>query len=322
MESPDSYLRKLRQLFLALQEGDLNLAANMEQASQQLHIKFGSSGGCSSSQGTEIPPIALKRLPGRGLGAIATRLIPAGRIILMEKAILTIPESTNKSPTPDYITSLVDHYTKLPVAIRQQLLCLYAYRRPVQENKIRDLLNTGSGDLKLTEPQIDFILRLHSTFATNSFEAITPSTRSLYLAASHFNHSCLPNCDFDHTPEGSLSTITVCASRDIQPGEEVVLRYLNIYQPRDKRRAYTKRIWGFVCNCPACDTADATVDTVLHEQRLAEYLRLKQDTGFAKLVYAKRNAMSLEDLDKLLRRSTQRAQIAGEVGDYYNVLQE
>lgn len=327
MEMPDSYLRKLKQFLSTLPEDDLqheglNLAGSMEQASQQLHLNFESSGEHRSSSDVPIPLITLKSLPGRGIGVIATRLIPAGSIILKEKAILTVPDPANKAITPDFLTNLVDHYTKLPGETRQQFLNLHAYTRPVQENTIRELLDASSCDFKLTEQQIDFVLRLHSIFATNSFEKTTPLTGSLYLGASRFNHSCLPNCDYDHTLEGSLTTITVCSSRDIQPAEEITLPYLNIYDPRDHRRACTKLVWGFSCNCPACDMADPTVDTVVHEQRLAEYRQLKQDPYLTMYRSAKANAMSLKDLDEVLCRSTQRAQIAEALGDNYNVLRE
>lgn len=324
MDTPDLYLRKLKQLLLTLQEDDLqhedlNLVGSMEQASQQLRLNFESTGGYSSSQGAQAPPITLDNLPGRGIGVIATRLIPAGSIILKEKAILTVPEPLNKAIIPDFITNLVDHYTKLPSAVRQQLLGLHAYTRPAQDKAIHDFLDAGSGDLNLTEQQIDFVVRLHSIFATNSFET-TPSTRSLYLGASRFNHSCVPNCDYDHTLEGSMTAITVCSSRDIQPDEEITLPYLNIYEPRDQRQACTNLIWGFSCNCPACDVADPTVDTIAHEQRLAEYRQLKQDSYLT--VYRNANVMSLKDVDEVLRWSTQRAQIAEMLGDNYNMFRE
>ncbi|KAG6363960.1 hypothetical protein INS49_009063 [Diaporthe citri] len=274
------------------------------------------------SQDAQIPPIALDSEPGRGIGVIATRLIPAGSIILKEEAILTVPDFPDKAITPDIITNLVEKYTNLPPAMRQQILGLYAHTRPVQDRTIRSFLIAGDSDFNLTGPQVDFILRLHSSFATNAFEKTTPLTSSLYLGASRFNHSCLPNCDSDHTLEGSLTTITVCSSRDIQPDEEITISYLNIYDPRDQRQACTRLLWGFSCNCPACDTADPTVDTVVHEQRLAEYLQLKQDSYLKMSASARANVMSLKDLDEVLSRSTQRAQIAETLGDNYNVLRE
>ncbi|KAI7779786.1 hypothetical protein LA080_000383 [Diaporthe eres] len=248
MDTPDLYLRKLKQLLLTLQADDLqhedlNLVGSMEQTSQQLRLNFESTGGYSSSQGAQTPPITLDKMPGRGIGVIATHLIPAGSIILKEKSIMTVPEPLNKAILPDFITKLVDHYTKLPFAVRRQLLGLHAYTRPAQDKAIRDFLDDGSGDFNLTEQQIDFVVRLHSIFATNSFET-TQSTRSLYLGASRANHSCIPNCDYDHTLEGSLTAITVCSSRDIRNANVMSLKDVDEVLRRSTRRAQIAEMLG------------------------------------------------------------------------------
>lgn len=281
MEHVESYSKKLKQLLLSLQDDEIqyqspNLAATLEKSSQQLHLNFEYNVGLNSSKCHKPPALTLKSLPGRGMGVVAIRCIPAGSIIIKEEAILTVPDPLTKGVSLDFITNIVDHYNKLPAAMRQRVLDLYAYTRPVQESHIRDFLNTASSDCKLTDAQVNFVIRLHSVFATNSFEKTTPSHGSLYLGASRFNHSCLPNCDYDHTSRDNLTIITVCSSRDIQPDEEITVPYINIYKSRDQRRDLTELVWGFLCNCPACDITDLTVDTVEHEQRLAQYRRLEK----------------------------------------------
>lgn len=327
MDQTESYFRKLKQLLPALQKDGLqhqgpNLACSLVRAPQQLHLSFGSSGGSSSFQSDDIPPITLKSLPGRGIGVIATRLIPAGGIVLKEEAVLTVPEPPKKAITLQFIADLVDHYAKLPTATRQQVLELHAYSHPIQERNIRVFLDSSSGDFKLTESHVDFVIRLYSIFATNSFGKTTSSTGSLYLGASRFNHSCLPNCDYGHTTEGNLTTITVCSGRDIHPGEEITVAYLSFYHPRDDRRACTELTWGFSCNCPACDIDNPTVDTVAHEQRLDEYRRLKEDPCLRKRITDSENSLTLEELEEASLRSARRAQIAESLGDNYIVLRE
>lgn len=327
MEHDESYSRKLKQLLLSLQDDEiqyqsLNLAASLEQSSQQLHLNVESNVGLNGSKCDKLPAFTLKSLPGRGIGVVATRLIPAGSIVLKEEAILNVPDPLTKGVSLDFITNIVDHYTKLPATKRQRVLDLYAYTRPAQESNIRDFLNTTSGDCKLTEAQVNFVIRLHSVFATNSFEKTIPSHGSLYLGASRFNHSCLPNCDYAHTSKDNLTIITVCSSRDIQPDEEITVPYMNIYKSRDKRRAFTKFVCGFLCNCPACDVTDLTVDTVVHEQRLAQYRRLKEVSSFERCMVANTNTLPLESLDEALRRSVQRAQISTVLADNYIVLRE
>lgn len=329
MEHAKSHSRKLKQLLLSLQDDEIqyqspNLAASLEQSSQQLHLSVESYVGRNGSKCDKLPVFTLKRLPGRGIGVVATRLIPAGSIILKEEAILTVPDPLTKGISLDFITNIVDHYTRLPAAMRQRVLDLYAYTRPVQESHIRDFLSTASSDCKLTEAQVNFVIRLHSVFATNSFEKTTPSHGSLYLGASRFNHSCLPNCDYDHTSKDNFTIITVCSSRDIQPEEEITVPYINIYESRDQRRDLTKLVWGFLCNCPACDVTDLTVDTVEHEQRLAQYRQLEEISKFEmrKVPNANANTLPPKYLDGALRRSVEMAQISTALADNSIVLRE
>lgn len=329
MEHTESYSRKLKQLLLSLQEDEIqyqspNLAATLEQSSQQMHLNFESNVGLNGSKGDKLPASTLKSLPGRGMGVVATRRIPAGSIIIKEEAILTVPDPLTKGVSLDFITNIVDGYTKLPAAMRQRVLDLYAYTRPVQENHIRDFLNTASSDCKLTDAQVNFVIRLHSIFATNSFEKTTPLHGSLYLRASRFNHSCLPNCDYDHTSKDNLTIITVCSSRDIHPDEEITVPCISIYKSRDQRRDLTKLVWGFLCNCPACDITDPTVDTVEHEQRLAQYRRLEKISKLERHKVSNANANELPPryLDGVLRRSIERAQISTTLADNRIVLRE
>lgn len=329
MEHAESYSRKLKQLLLSLQDDETqyqspNIAASLEQSSQQLYLNVESNVGRNGSKCDKLPAFTLKSLPGRGIGVVATRLIPAGSIILKEEAILTVPDPLTKGVSLDFITNIVDHYTKLPAAKRQRVLDLHAYTRPVQESHIRDFLNTASSDCTLTKAQVNFVVRLHSVFATNSFERTTPLHGSLYLGASRFNHSCLPNCDYGHTSKDNLTVITVCSSRDIQPDEEITVPYINIYKSRDQRRDLTKLVWGFLCNCPACDVTDLTVDTVEHEQRLAQYRRLEEVSNYErrKLTNANPNTWPLKYLEGALRQSVERAQISTALGDNQVVLRE
>lgn len=326
MDQPDWYLRKIKQLLLALREDELqhqgsNPAGSLGQASQQLHFNIQHGGGYTGLQNDNQPLITLKSLPGRGFGVTALRPILAGSIILTEKAILTLPQLPSKAITPKFISNLVDSYTQLPAALRQKFLSLHSYTRPIQEDTIRDFLD-GSGESKLTEVQIDFVLRLHSIFATNSFEETTPLNSSLYLGASRFNHSCLPNCDYEHASEDNSTRITICSSRDIQSNEEMTIPYINTYESWDQRQAFTKLLWGFSCNCPACDVANPTVDTAVHEQMLAEYRGLEQGSCFKKSRTADSDALRLKYLDEGLCRSIRRAEISEALGDNFNVLRE
>lgn len=124
MEHADFFLHELKQLLLALQDHELqyqsaDAAASLELYSRQLRLNPKSSGGRSSSQCDMHPAITLKSLPGRGLGAVATQVIPAGSIILKEEAVLTVQDGFEGPITAESFVRLVGGYATLPPAIRQ-----------------------------------------------------------------------------------------------------------------------------------------------------------------------------------------------------------
>ncbi|KAH9851289.1 SET domain-containing protein [Lenzites betulinus] len=75
----------------------------------------------------------------------------------------------------------------------------------------------------------------------------------LYVLHSHINHSCTPNVSVRHLDQRTaLSRITVLARRDIAPGEELFITYVNPDLPFEQRRRQLLE-WGFgKCACERC----------------------------------------------------------------------
>ncbi|KAI0633060.1 SET domain-containing protein [Trametes polyzona] len=75
----------------------------------------------------------------------------------------------------------------------------------------------------------------------------------LYVLHSHLNHSCTPNVSVRHLDKRTaLSRITVLALRDIAPGEELFITYVNPELPLEQRRRQLME-WGFgKCTCDRC----------------------------------------------------------------------
>lgn len=75
----------------------------------------------------------------------------------------------------------------------------------------------------------------------------------LYVLHSHLNHSCFPNMSVRHLDQQTaLSRITLIAKRDISPGEELLITYVNPNLPLEGRREELLQ-WGFgVCQCSRC----------------------------------------------------------------------
>lgn len=75
----------------------------------------------------------------------------------------------------------------------------------------------------------------------------------LYVLHSHLNHSCSPNVSVRHLEQRTaLSRITLVARRDLSPGEELFITYVNPDLPLEQRRRQLLE-WGFGdCLCSRC----------------------------------------------------------------------
>lgn len=75
----------------------------------------------------------------------------------------------------------------------------------------------------------------------------------LYPLHSHMNHACTPNISVRHLDQRfALSKITVIATRDISPGEELVITYVDPSLDVKQREKLLYE-WGFgLCDCKRC----------------------------------------------------------------------
>ncbi|KAI8335584.1 hypothetical protein BC941DRAFT_472239 [Chlamydoabsidia padenii] len=82
------------------------------------------------------------------------------------------------------------------------------------------------------------------------------------LGALFFNHSCNPNAAFIGLNKGQLAFRTI---RPVQPDEEIVVSYIDLYASRDERRQNLLETKHFWCKCKRCASPmDASVDRFLH----------------------------------------------------------
>ena len=75
----------------------------------------------------------------------------------------------------------------------------------------------------------------------------------LYTLHAHLNHSCAPNISARHLDtRTALARLTMLARRDIAPGEELAVAYVDPGEEVRVRRAWL-RGWGFgLCKCTRC----------------------------------------------------------------------
>lgn len=86
-----------------------------------------------------------------------------------------------------------------------------------------------------------------SSFTQNSAATNTYQGIGLFVLASRFNHSCLPNAA---TPANEEEIVTLCATRDIMVGEEITFCYDSYTKMQNRRERH--QTLEFVCDCKAC----------------------------------------------------------------------
>jgi hypothetical protein len=72
--------------------------------------------------------------------------------------------------------------------------------------------------------------------------------QGMYLEAGFFNHSCDPNC----VVSSAVTPLQIVTIREVQPGEELTIAYVDISQPRSARQAKLSANYCFDCSCPRC----------------------------------------------------------------------
>ncbi|KAF9906906.1 SET and MYND domain-containing protein 3 [Linnemannia zychae] len=86
-------------------------------------------------------------------------------------------------------------------------------------------------------------------FSVTNLETTTAVGLALYVQSMPFmNHSCLPNCVY--TFKGSRVECRVI--RDIQPGEELTISYIDQIGTTQERQKQLKEQYYFTCVCPLC----------------------------------------------------------------------
>ncbi|KAI1798145.1 SET domain-containing protein [Ganoderma leucocontextum] len=113
---------------------------------------------------------------------------------------------------------------------------------------------TSAGDL------VDLISR----FTTNTFTLTTPALTPIGICVSPavalVNHSCDPNAVIVFPRVDSASPteepmLHLVALRNIAPGKEVRISYVDTTLPRALRQKELKEVYSFVCQCKTCTRA-------------------------------------------------------------------
>ncbi|KLU91351.1 hypothetical protein MAPG_09872 [Magnaporthiopsis poae ATCC 64411] len=166
----------------------------------------------------ENHPFRVADIPGKGRGLVATRLIAKGEVVMAVRPVLVVE---------------VDAYHGLPEAEAKRL---YGQALDRLSKTAKEGFMSQTGD------------DLRDKLARNTFTVWIGSRgrhMGAYPQASLVNHDCRPSTTY----RLSNLTHTTTAVRDIQPGEEISISYIDVLHPRDKRQAWLRE-WGALVEEP------------------------------------------------------------------------
>lgn len=182
-------------------------------------------------------PFEIKEVPSKGLGAVATRDIGEGELVVEERPPITFVDR------PDWEAKIQEQFEMLPAKTQEALLELH---------------------------DIDEKKSLTGVFNTNSIGCYSESLDgSLCVVVSRFNHSCLPNCEQFWDDDMFRQKLFAC--RDISKGEELCFSYVEPFLSLAERQQIFRQRYAFHCRCPACSVASDASDA--RRKRLGDLVR-------------------------------------------------
>lgn len=214
----------------------------------------------------------------RGRGLFATKFIPHGQIVLVEKAFYAAFKENNAKDVSILINLNTKHHT-YGTHSERLFGCINKLRaNPKQAAAFLDLHCSGTGAAKEAKVidgivvvdsfQVQAIAQLNG-FGCSDIKPCSASTETsevdrstgIWLRASRANHSCVPN-----TGRAFIGDMMVVrAVRDISAGEEITMGYCHAAEPRSQRKERLAS-YGFTCDCVLC-TAEARVAPKMLLQR-------------------------------------------------------
>lgn len=197
----------------------------------------------------------LRDIWGKGSGLVATKDIPLGTRIHIEKPLFRIVRNE--------LRLAWEQYSRLGNAEKKVYDGLHFYVRPGldlgQASRLQ-LLRSNDLDFDDEEELVADMVRVMGIFSVNNFE-IDRGRLAIFATASRLNHSCVPNVHHCYNP--SLQQETIHAVRDIRAGEELVTNYLGATchtLTRAQRWEILRANFGFTCQCEACSDRTGSSD--------------------------------------------------------------
>jgi hypothetical protein len=183
---------------------------------------------------------ALREVPGKGKGLVATQMIPMGTRILCEEPLIRVPEFA--SDIQSLRASVVEQVEALTPPQRQAFLSMH--------------------NIYADDTDLGIIITNALPIGDRMGEA------GIFLDACRVNHACDNNAQKNWN--GNINRHTVHAKRDIENGEEITIFYIGVLNNRKARQEALRRKFAFTCSCRLCSlppdqsqNIDKTLDEIL-----------------------------------------------------------
>ncbi|KAL0930504.1 uncharacterized protein CTRU02_214579 [Colletotrichum truncatum] len=189
-------------------------------------------------------------MPGKGLGLIAAKKIKRGQSIMTLPPAIVIHRRFIDDVDLENQYRLLDiAVNNLPKATREVFLSQMGQSGG---HKVHDIIHTNSFEMRLA-------IKDGHHFGN-------------YPEVSRFNHDCRPNVAFYIDSDLRHHTQAV---RNIEPGEELTISYVDSLSSRQVRQDRAKRNWGFGCTCKQCSLPPALVKD--SDDRLWKMWQMEQE---------------------------------------------
>ncbi|KAL5114595.1 hypothetical protein ACEQ8H_007500 [Pleosporales sp. CAS-2024a] len=177
------------------------------------------------------PPFVVGEFAGKGRGLIANKTLHRGDRIFASTPIVLSDSTSYELSNSERLALLHRGVETLPGE---------------SQKRFWELMGHFDGDA------------VNDRIETNVFDVTIDgiSQSALFPEIAMLNHDCRPNAAYFF--DDDLLTHFVHATRDIVPGEEITITYIDNEKDRKTRMARLKKSWGFDCDCAAC-TASAAV---------------------------------------------------------------
>lgn len=206
---------------------------------------FNSNSNVVSKADRESVPFKITPIPGKGNGALASRLISKGELIISDHAVAVINMESSAFNRENFDDICESAFDLLPHSTQSRL------------RKLDAVGNTRAA-------------RVQSAIERNAFESHHGGDeRVLHYAVvpepAVFNHECRPNSAFYF--DNKTMRVYISAVRDIAQGEEITIAYRDMKASRAERQAAIAH-YGFRCTCSHCSMSDK--ESRASDQRISE----------------------------------------------------